>query len=515
MGRTHHARGLGPWPLGLVLRSSVILLAAAHLQGARGEGVIVVGAGAAGVAAATRLREAGVTDVLVLEGSSYLGGRIRSSSLSGTTVELGANWVVGDSRNPLSRLAQEHSLDCTITDWESWADYEDNGRTEATQDAWGNAEEWGEAYDEMAQKYNADDAPDRSVDDVVVKSGWTERDRYNEAVIFSEFEYGHGEFLGKLSFKAYASEKTFAHFSNDWTYDKVHCFVNDPRGYSYLLESMLSDANISDTIRYGQMVRSISYTEQGVVVESQDNIFQADHVIITVSVGVLQSGAIAFHPSLPEWKSDAANKFGMGQLLKIFFEFPSQFWPEEEFHMYASETRGYYPVWQNMNHPTALGPGPPHVLMVSLTGPEAERVRQQPENATVLEALQVLGRMFSSEPIPQPTRVLSKDWKADPLFGGTWVIRRVGSTLADKDLLCAPVGRVWFAGEACHPDYEAYVHAALLSGSDTAAAVARCHLLSTGCPDGTPGFAMSSAAASLVLHTWLWGVAASIACARG
>ena len=55
--------------------------------------VLVLGAGAAGITVAQRLREEGVEGVVVVEGSDRIGGRVKDVQFGGVTVELGANWV--------------------------------------------------------------------------------------------------------------------------------------------------------------------------------------------------------------------------------------------------------------------------------------------------------------------------------------------------------------------------------------------------------------------------------------
>ncbi|MFB9718119.1 FAD-dependent oxidoreductase [Planobispora longispora] len=54
--------------------------------------VIVIGAGSAGLTAANALASAGV-EVLVLEATDRLGGRIRTAEIGGTDIDLGAAWI--------------------------------------------------------------------------------------------------------------------------------------------------------------------------------------------------------------------------------------------------------------------------------------------------------------------------------------------------------------------------------------------------------------------------------------
>lgn len=67
--------------------------AAAAAGGCAGVPIVIVGAGAAGIAAATRLWLAGCRNVTVLEAdASRLGGRVRTVPFDGGVVDLGAQW---------------------------------------------------------------------------------------------------------------------------------------------------------------------------------------------------------------------------------------------------------------------------------------------------------------------------------------------------------------------------------------------------------------------------------------
>ena len=55
--------------------------------------ILVLGAGMAGVAAARRLRERGMEDIMVVEATDRIGGRVKEVQFGGVNVEVGANWV--------------------------------------------------------------------------------------------------------------------------------------------------------------------------------------------------------------------------------------------------------------------------------------------------------------------------------------------------------------------------------------------------------------------------------------
>ena len=68
--------------------------------------VAVIGAGAAGIGAARRLREAGTVSLLVLEARDRVGGRVHTIAPKGFALDRGAEWLHSADRNPLSPIAQ-------------------------------------------------------------------------------------------------------------------------------------------------------------------------------------------------------------------------------------------------------------------------------------------------------------------------------------------------------------------------------------------------------------------------
>uniref|UniRef100_A0A453JCI4 Amine oxidase domain-containing protein n=1 Tax=Aegilops tauschii subsp. strangulata TaxID=200361 RepID=A0A453JCI4_AEGTS len=67
----------------------------ASLATAAGPKVIIVGAGMSGISAGKRLSEAGITDLVILEATDHVGGRMHKRDFGGISVEMGANWVEG------------------------------------------------------------------------------------------------------------------------------------------------------------------------------------------------------------------------------------------------------------------------------------------------------------------------------------------------------------------------------------------------------------------------------------
>jgi polyamine oxidase len=110
-----------------------------NLNGAcRNTSVAILGAGMAGIAAAQSLTNASVTDFVIVDVNSYIGGRVKNAKfgkdLDGNpyTVELGANWVQGlgsanGPENPIWILAQKYNLNTTYSNLSSILTYDQNG----------------------------------------------------------------------------------------------------------------------------------------------------------------------------------------------------------------------------------------------------------------------------------------------------------------------------------------------------------------------------------------------------
>lgn len=74
-----------------------------------------------GIAAAKTLHEAGIRDILILEATPRIGGRVMKTQFSGLTVEKGANWLFGGGpvANPLLDIARKLKLRTTLSNYEN------------------------------------------------------------------------------------------------------------------------------------------------------------------------------------------------------------------------------------------------------------------------------------------------------------------------------------------------------------------------------------------------------------
>ena len=173
----------------------------------------------------------------------------------------------------------------------------------------------------------------------------------------------------------------------------------------------------SINVHYNTIVKEIIYgqpLEKGVTIITESNkiqkTFQADYVIVTFSLGVLKSKDVLFTPTLPPWKVESLMRFHMTIYTKIFFKFKANFWGDKEFTYFASQTRGYYPIWQSI---------PGNILFVTVTGSESKRLERMSDDDVFKEAMAVLKLLFKSK-FQKPIDMVFPRWGIDPFFRGSY-----------------------------------------------------------------------------------------------
>ncbi|CAL4916363.1 unnamed protein product [Urochloa decumbens] len=471
--------------------SLVLVVALAHyasLTAAAGPKVIIVGAGMSGISAGKRLSDAGITDLVILEATDRIGGRMHKTSFAGVNVEMGANWVEGvggEQMNPIWPLANE-----TLKLRSFFSDYEHLTKNTYKQDGGlydedfvqkriERADEVEESGSKLSGTLHSSGRDDMSVlamqrlNDHTPSGPSTPVDMVLD---YYKYDYEFAEPPRVTSLQNTMPLPTFKNFGDD-----VY-FVADQRGYESIvyyiagkyLKTNKSGAIVDPRLRLNKVVRDITYFPSGVMVKTEQNeVYKADYVMVSVSIGVLQTDLIRFNPPLPAWKIINIYQFDMALYTKIFLKFPEKFWPEgpgTEFFLYASERRGYYPIWQQFEKQY---PGS-KVLLVTVTDDESRRIEQQSDNQTKAEAVEVLRKIFPGKDVPDATDILVPRWWSNRFFKGTFSNWPIGVSRYEYDLIRAPIGRVYFTGEHTSEHYNGYVHGAYLAGIDSADILIKC-----------------------------------------
>ncbi|KAK9068878.1 hypothetical protein SSX86_012994 [Deinandra increscens subsp. villosa] len=426
--------------------------------------VIIVGAGISGISAAKVLAENGVEDILILEASDSIGGRIRKHKFGSVSVELGAGWIAGvggEKSNPVWELAVESGLRTCFSDYSNarYNIYDRSGRIFPSGVA---ADTYRKAVESAIQKLRTDEDG---------LSAYVADDRRISTKPETPIELAIDFILHDFEMAEVEPISTYVDFG------EREFLVADERGYEYLLYKMAeeflftSDGKILDNrLKLNTVVRELQDSRDGVRVTTEDGcVYHASYVILSVSIGVLQSHLISFIPHLPKWKSEAIEKCEVMVYTKIFLKFPYKFWPcgpGKEFFIYAHEQRGYYTFWQHMEN---AYPGS-NILVVTLTNGESKRVESQSDQQTMKEAMGVLRDMFGPD-IPEATDILVPRWYNNRYQCGSYSNYPIYADSQMVDNIRAPVGRIFFTGEHTSEKFNGYVHGGYLAGLDTGEAL--------------------------------------------
>ncbi|QIQ87929.1 FAD-dependent oxidoreductase [Erythrobacter sp.] len=309
------------------------IAAASRMLAQRHGRIAVIGAGIAGLAAAQALAQ-GAHEVVVFEASERIGGRIRTSRELGLPLDLGASWIHGATGNPLTALADGLGLSRVETG-ESYAVRDGAGRRVRA----ANQPDWLFREAEAQIAFGADI-------DLLAPEALDKGDGYEGAdMILPE---GYDRLLGGLK-----------------------------RGHGYHLS---------------HPVRAVRLDAAGVTLEVEGiGRRPFDAALVTVPLGVLKAGSIAFDPPLPEEKRAAIGRIGMGVLDKLYLKFDRVFWDDATW-LYTPDTglqRGQFNQWLNLHGIV----GEP-VLLALNGGSSALALAGLGDEKLVGEALGVLRRAY-------------------------------------------------------------------------------------------------------------------------
>ncbi|KAL9333921.1 hypothetical protein POPTR_009G058200v4 [Populus trichocarpa] len=419
--------------------------------------VIIIGAGVSGISAGKVLAENGIEDMIILEASDRIGGRIRKENFGGVSAELGAGWIAGvggKESNPVWELASQSGLRTCFSDYSNarYNIYDRSGKIFPSGVA---ADSYKKAVDSAIEKLRSLEA---NLDGEVSEQPCSPKTPIELAIDFILHDFEMAE-VEPISTYVDFGEREF--------------LVADDRGYEHLLYKMAenflftSEGKILDNrLKLNKVVRELQHSRNGVVVKTEDGcVYEANYVILSASIGVLQSDLISFRPPLPRWKTEAIEKCDVMIYTKIFLKFPYKFWPcgpGKEFFIYAHERRGYYTFWQHMEN---AYPGS-NILVVTLTNGESKRVEAQSDEETLEEAMGVLRDMFGPN-IPNATDILVPRWWNNRFQRGSYSNYPIISDNQDVHYIKAPVGRIFFTGEHTSERFSGYVHGGYLAGIDT------------------------------------------------
>uniref|UniRef100_A0A3Q4HN13 [histone-H3]-N(6),N(6)-dimethyl-L-lysine(4) FAD-dependent demethylase n=1 Tax=Neolamprologus brichardi TaxID=32507 RepID=A0A3Q4HN13_NEOBR len=402
--------------------------------------VIIIGAGASGLAAARQLQNFG-TQVVVLEARDRIGGRVWDDASLGVTVGRGAQIVNGCVNNPIALMCEQlgikmHKLGerCDL--------FQEGGQVtdpaiDKRMDFHFNAildvvSEW-----RKDKSQNQDTPLGEKVQEVkknfLQESGMQFSELEEKVLQFhlSNLEFACGSTLDQVSARSWDHNEFFAQFSGD------HTLLT--KGYSVLLYKLAEGLDIHTKCP----------------------------VLVTVPLTLLQRNLIQFNPSLPERKLKAIHSLGAGIIEKISLQFPYRFWDKKiqgaDYFGHIPpglEKRGMFSVFYDLDPQRKQA-----VLMSIISGDAVSSVRDMEDKEVVDECMRVLRELFKEQEVPEPMNFFITHWSKDIWSQMSYSFVKTGGSGEAYDILAEDVqGKVFFAGEATNRHFPQTVTGAYLSG---------------------------------------------------
>jgi monoamine oxidase len=433
--------------------------------------VIVIGAGAAGLAAASKLANTGLS-VIILEARDRIGGRMFTfrDPACQAPIALGAEFIHGLAPEIWQPL-QSRNVTVTEVIGDQWC-FQKGGLS--------NCDLFYEV-DAILKKMDAN-SPDESF------LSFLER-RFPDSEINQKQREAKKRAVSYVTgFNAADPNRVGVHWlvqgmqaEEKIEGDRAFRSLNGYEDLIDIFRQQLAQAGV--VIQTETIVDSVNWSRGRAEVEAHRDEdkegckFTAPRVLITLPLGVLQAssrdaGAVRFVPALPQKKMEALMKLEMGKVIRVTLRFQRRFWNEISLPAGPAKTLSdmsflfseddYFPTWW-----TTM---PDKLPIVTGWAPfdSAERLSGKSRSFVVDHALRTLGTLFDVKSV-ELARLLDAayfhDWQSDPFSRGAYSYGAVGADGAQEALGSPIENTLFFAGEATDvTGHNGTVHGAMTSG---------------------------------------------------
>lgn len=204
--------------------------------------------------------------------------------------------------------------------------------------------------------------------------------------------------------------------------------------------------------------------------------YAADHVIVTVSLGVLKAQhEKLFTPQLSDEKKFLIEKYAYGAVGKIFLEFEDIFW-KDLFQATSflwlqddiDEVKALHKEWLLDVTSFLQVVSFPNLLEIFVAGTHVNTFEQLSDDQLINDIMWCLEK-FLNQKLPKPISMVRTYWKSNKHFNGAYSYINVDIEKLNRGpnfmkVLAEPIGNLHFAGEAIDFKYPGYAHGAVNSG---------------------------------------------------
>jgi len=403
--------------------------------------VVIIGAGAAGIAAA-RLIAAARRKFVLLEAADHVGGRcITDTSTFAVPYDRGAHWIHTPDLNPVTKLAPRRGIEVYPAPASQKVRI---GRRYARQ---------GELEDFLAVRVRANRAiaeAARKGDVASAQALPNDLGDWRPAVEFVLGPFGCGKELAEVSGVdfARAAERDADAFCR--------------QGFGTLLATLAEGI----AVELSTPATAID-VRRNVAVETPRGTINARAVIVTASTNVIASGSIKFTPALASRQLDAFGKLSLGSYDHIALELKDNtLGPESDDLVFekSSDSRTAA-ILANVSGTT--------LCLVEVAGKFGRDLAAQGQAAMVDFAADWLAGLYGADVKKAIKRSHATRWNHEPLALGAFSAAAPGWQSARRTLMEPAHDAIWFAGEAVHENLWGTVGGAWASGERAAEAVLR------------------------------------------
>jgi monoamine oxidase len=415
--------------------------------------VVVIGAGAAGLAATQELMKQGKS-VVCIEAMNRIGGRVYTdNSIFGVPYDMGAHWLECYDGNPIVKYGLKNKKKFKIyKDKEKDAVYDGKKEVKGT-GPW-------KLYT-RATGWFANVTKDIAAIDTIPQK--LKDDEWFDTVHMIMGPSGPARDLGNLS--CY-DENAY------WDGPDGEGFCK--QGYGALVAHYRKDV----PVKLKTTAKEIKWDGQGVQVETNKGTISAKACIVTVSTGVLNARKIKFTPDLSPEKYESFAGITMGVYNHITFQFKRR-----PFGLNKRDTYFYSKIHSNGAVSPKGGLGVLNLCGTNISyfdtgGKFSEELEAEGSKAQIDFFLNNLRTHFGSKVDKYLIKAHATSWGKNPFTLGSYAGAIPGKALIDhltslREVLKESVGdRIFFAGEACAKAY-ATVYGANDSGTKIGKKVAK------------------------------------------